>query len=405
MIKNCTILLLTLLLAVPLFAQSQHSVARIEVRGNVPTDIVLSQSAVSEGKTYSVRDLDVAVARLRRLPFVYDARYSMEGNTLVFEVNAVSPFFGDLNASGNRFHGDDRGDTLLGAGGRKFLGSRGVAMGHIGGDFDGGEARTIVDAEYAHYGIAGTRLFATAGLGYAFRHEENVDSDPSLRLTVGYPLTIRQTLSASFVTSGFTSSRRIPILSQTLESKLDQRALSLRWAYDTTDDPFFARSGESISVTPSWIDDDSRFYSLAITAPDRAEVITTESDGIRTNLTVDARKLWSIGTRGAITAGIRASTEDREFLTRFPDATVIAGSVEERLATISAGYAHNLFDWNAPLSKGRHRLEFDLAAHRRQIDQGGNNLALDQASIGGAYVYRHRFANVRLGLSYTGNLD
>src|SRR5215213_10142097 len=116
---------LALLFAIPLAAQTKHLVSRIDVRGNVPAAIVTSQSALEEGRSYSERDLDDAVSRLRRLPFVFDARYSLAGDTLVIEVDAVTRFFAGLDANGFRSDNDQGGVAALSGGGRLFLRSGG----------------------------------------------------------------------------------------------------------------------------------------------------------------------------------------------------------------------------------------------------------------------------------------
>src|SRR5690242_2048628 len=99
------ILFIAVTLALPLLAQPRE-VSRIEVRGSVPAGIILSQSALVEGRGYTESDLDAAIARLRRLPFVHDARYALEGETLVLEVDGVTPLFFDAQAVSDRFRSD-----------------------------------------------------------------------------------------------------------------------------------------------------------------------------------------------------------------------------------------------------------------------------------------------------------
>jgi hypothetical protein len=398
------ILLLILVLALPLLAQTKRLVSRIEVVGDVPDHIVTSQSALVAGRSYSDRDLEIAVARVRRLPFVYDVRYSLDGETLVIEVTAVSQFSADVDAAGSRFDHEERGNADVTGVGRLFVGSGGVARGRAGGVLSDGDSVGLVDAEYSQYGIGGTRFFATAGLSYGFHRDDRIDADPTWRLTVGYPLTLRQTLRATAVGEGFNSRRTIPILNdRTLDSFLDRETLGLQWTFDTTEDPFFARTGERVNVAPSWANESSLFHGLAIFAPDGpVDVITTATDGTITTFGADATKYWSVGSRGAIFSSVAASLESRDIDYRVGGTAQQRADVETTTTVLSLGYAHNLFDQGAPVTATRQRLEFGVAASRREIDRPSfSNGRIDEISLTTGYALRKQFATIRLNLSYT----
>lgn len=65
---------------------------------------------------------EIAVSRIGKLPFVYDASYSMEGETLIIDVDAMTRFFGDVDLSVGGF--SRRATTIGTAGGgmRLFAG-------------------------------------------------------------------------------------------------------------------------------------------------------------------------------------------------------------------------------------------------------------------------------------------
>lgn len=397
------ILFITLLFAVPLLAQTKHLVSRVDVRGNVPAGIVQSQSALTAGRSYSDKDLEVAMARLRRLPFVFDARYTIEGETLVVEVDAVSRFFAELDASGLGFEGRQTGGAALAGGARFFLGAGGVAQARLTEVVTEGDDAGVVDAEYSHYGIGGTPLYATAGVGYAVQHEDRLDPEPTLRLSLGYPLTVRQTLSAAYSNEGFTSRRSLPMFPLPLESSGDRSLLSLRWTWDTSNDPYFARHGATVSAGPSWSDQQSRFDSGVITFPPGSPgtILTHRSDVHALSLGVNARKYWATGNRGAFFSGLAAeriyADHDVEQL----------GMPRQRYDTdsntlaVTAGYAHNLFDWNARPDT-RQRLELGATYNRYSLDQPFfTGITTDSTSLNAAYVLRRNFATVRLNVSYT----
>lgn len=407
------ILLLVLLFALPLVAQTKRLVSRIDVRGNVPAGIVTSQTAIAEGRSYSDKDLDLAMARLRRLPFVFDASWSVEGDTLVIEVNPMSRFFGDLTGTAAAREGDRSTSVALGGGGRLFLGSGGVAQAHVTQALTEGRGATFADADYSHYGIAGTRLWARAAIGCSLRQDEGVDTDPTWSIDVGYPLTIRQSLVASHNDSGFRVALSFPD-SPGFSGSSDFSATRLLWIWDTSEDPFFARTGEIISAGPSRAEQSSQSGGFIVIGPGGNTVIfdsRTESE--TTSFDVEAKKYFATGTRGAVFAGLGASafrTESRFSgfpgdigvppLPGGPDLPVARNEVEGHAATISAGYAHNLFDW-ASRPGTRQRIEGGASYRRNTFERTfAGEATVDSYTIDAAYVLRHQYATVRFGLSY-----
>ena len=393
-----------LLFALPLAAQAIHRVARIDVRGNVPAKIVVTQSALEEGRSYSDKDLEVAVARLRRLPFVFDARYSMEGETLVIEIDAVSRFFADLEAFGTGFEHDESGVATLGGGGRLFLGSGGVAQGRVVESVAEHTDSTVADLEYTHYGIAGTRFFAGAGIGYSALNDEGFEPDPTFRLFLGYPINVRQTVTALATDEGFRRSRNLSLAPRALRSFGDRQTVSLRWTYDTTEDPFFARSGLQVNAGPRWAREESQSEAYSITFPDlRFDIITSRDEGTTTTLAADATKFWSVGTRGALFAGALLSYDRTEGEQSFQNLRQDV-EIDATSTGLSVGYAYNLFD-RLGTTATRQRLEFATSYTRHSVDQPFSpfvdSIKFDATTFSAAYVLRRQFATVKLGLSYT----
>jgi hypothetical protein len=398
------ILFAVLLVALPLSAQMKHRVSRIDVRGDVPAGIVVSQSALAEGRSYSDADLEIAVARVQRLPFVYDARYSMEGETLVLEVSGMTRLFGDLDAASVGVEGEHSSSAAFTGGGRLFLGS-GVAEARVMETVaEHSEEQTSADVAYSHYGIGGTRLFATAGVNYAITRQDGFDPDPALLLLVGYPLSIRQTLTASASRSGYSARQRFLIAPQDLEASATQQNVDLRWTYDTTDDPFFARRGLTIAAGPSWSRSDSEFDSLTLTFPSLVfGVERSRTESMSRSLSAEARKLWSIGARGAIFSGVRGAIDRSHVKSSFGDrfALGVDTRYESKSGVITLGYAHNLFD-RARATAMRQRIELGAAYSRSEIE---NVFAFEPynpsvTTVTAAYLLRPQFATIRLSLSY-----
>ena len=389
-------LLILLLLAFPLMAQ--HRVSRIQINSSVPSRIVLSQSTLAEGRSYTDDDLKIAVARLKRLPFVYDARYRFEGETLILDVDSMTRFFGDLEASGLGTDDQQTGVATIGGGGRMFLGTGGVAeviaRQHVA---EGDDAQSL-GAEYSHYGIGGSRFFAIAGLEQIFEHESGFDSDPRLRLTVGYPLTLRSTITANVLTAGFESRRTVPLVAQPLVTSAEQQLINLRYTFDTTDDPYFARQGLVVSGGPEYANEKSRFQTVFFSVPDNELVfIRSVTDSTVTELVADAKKFWPFRERGTFFGEAGAAVSHRELDTVTNDSFPVPGDIDSTDLRLAAGYGHNL--------ASRQRLEFAIGAARHNFSRGddffGRSATFDSKSASAAYVLRRPFATVRLNLSYT----
>lgn len=390
-----SILFLLLVVAVPLSAQ--RVVSRIEVRGNVPASIVVPQSALVEGRSYTDAELDVAVARIRRLPFVYEARYSFEDGALVLDVTGVTRFFFELDAIGTSSEFNDGGIAIFTGGARMFAGPGGVVEATVG-KLTGDASSRLFGLEYANYGIAGTRLFAI-GSAQLMTADDGFESDPTLSLTVGYPLTVRQTLSATAIRSGFEAHRKFERF--TSDSESDQTALQLRWAYDTSEDPFFALRGTTVGVSAARTWRDSRSQSLMIEAPSGNVVTTTfDTKGHETALNANAIRFFPVGKRGAVTAGLDAIW-DGEDLRRIRDGVPVEPQdAENRGARVSVGYVHNFFDSITTPTRSRHRAEFALGTSRRESENFGYTRTFDEQSVTVGYAYRRNWATIRIRAEY-----
>lgn len=382
-------------LTIPLLAQATRTISRIEVRGDVPAKLIVSQTALIEGRAYSDRDLEIAVARIRRLPFVYDARYTIQGETLIFEVDAMTRFFAAVDAAGMSLpNGRATGAATVGGGARFFAGSNGIAEVNVTKLLaEGGDAR-VLGAEYSHYGIAGTRLFATAAIGQSFIGNEGFNADPNWQLTVGYPLTLRQTLTASAMGEGFSRQRTFGDATDIPRTSSTQRVFNLRWSYDTSDDPFFARQGEVIHATPSWTSRKSQSVGIVVTFPGNVvSYRTLRTEGSVTALNFDATKFWAMGERNVIFSSLNASREHSD-LKIINNGVPLPSPDDSNAVALTLGIACNLFDWNTPLTSARQRFEFGVRASRHSLTDGLTT------GVTAGWTLRRQYMNVKLNLAY-----
>jgi hypothetical protein len=389
-------LLLLLTLALPLAAQEQR-ISRIEVRGNVPASIVISQSALVEGRSYSTDDLEAGVARVRRLPFVYDARYVIDGETLRIEVTGMTPLFADVEAVSARHDSTTDNAALVAAGARHFLGS-GVIEGSVNTLVGEGEDSRAAELQYAHYGLGGTRLFAIAGASFDLTdRDDSFEADPTWQLTLGYPLTVRQTISGSAYRSGSSSRTAFEI---PVESSTDITGLRLDWTYDTTDDPYFARRGTFFEAGPSWLRFASEF-AFRIVPPPPFEPISVrgrEEDEVR-SLAAAASHFRPVRSRGTLFGQVLASVSDRESEQRIDEEPPLTAEGESNAVSLAVGYGHNFFDRDAPLTNGRHRVEISALASRQHNESADFEATSDDVSLLVGYLFRARFA--RIGATFT----
>jgi hypothetical protein len=391
-------LILPLLLVLALPAAAQRVISRIEVRGKVPASIVLSQTALIEGQSYTDADLDVAVARIRRLPFVYEAHYTVEGMTLVLHVNAMTPFYFDAEVDAAKSSIDDSSTAFFGGGARMFAGS-GVVEARIRkatGDFD---SRTL-GLQYSHYGIGGTRLFAIGSIDWAFTNDEVAEPDPSWSVTVGYPLTIRQTLTASVMGAGFEAERTIEGFPRPLRRANDEQLLQLRWEYDTTEDPYFARRGLLAGIAATRREFDSTFEAGTIERPPaQPSIITFHNEGTNDGIAVDLQHYWPIAARGTILARADGSFDQSDSTHQQNDLPSTNSNVETEFVRLSAGYGYNFFDSGAP-RESRHRAELIGSVSRMTYRQPTLSDGFDEKSLAVGYTYRRRWTTISMRFEY-----
>lgn len=221
--------------------------------------IVLSESLLAEGGTYSEPQLRDAVSRVKRLPFVVDADMALRKGSergayeLVIAVEAAKPVAFALDVDvfyfDNRYlpGGADYEELAAGAAftvsARKFVGARGLLFGSLQA-YDDDLGVATFQLGYTRYGLFGAGSYATAALSSAVgdRYDKgNLQASAQ----VGIPITGNHALRASAAWT--TTESRFGSYGGYSETQFEAWRGELEWLYDSTDDPLFATSGRRVT--------------------------------------------------------------------------------------------------------------------------------------------------------------
>lgn len=389
-------LILILSLALTNIAAAQpYRLERVVVEGSrVPESIVRAETRLIEERSYSDDDFRQAVDRVRRLPFVVDATYRVEPGltagttTLIIRILDEGRVFYDAEAEVSALENADTvHEVQATVGGRLFLDDLGVLEPavHLFDDDDGGSAGLT----YRLYGIAGTSAFAFVSVEQRFG-VEGLRFDPLPSVTLGMPLTPRQTL-----TFFATRAKSRHVLEDEDEDddedppteRFDDRILALRWTYDTTDDPLFATRGTFLTIGPTY----------------RRDRVTLEDEETKfRDYTLDAEgvRYWRlprrnvVGVRFAAQAGRVSALEDDEVV------HTDHGFVEGAVLAAHDFHAHT----DNVLRPFRARIEAGLAYRQSMTRREGlADERDDQYFATAGFTLRHRWGTLRLTGVYDWN--
>jgi hypothetical protein len=384
--KRIVVVILLGIIAIPLLAQARHQVAKIDIRSRIPAKILMTQSALAEDRSYTDAELELAMSRLRRLSFVYAAHYTLDGTTLVVDVADENHFFFDFDLYGQSSTRNNPSSLDAGLGGRTYFQPGGVFQGSVGGVAAGSEqSLASVSAQYSHYGIAGTRAFAsvaiTRALGGVFG-----DSDIEPHLIIGYPLSLSQTVSLVAFHQGFHDSQSFAAISRPLRLAIISNTFELHWTYDTTNDPLFMTRGRTLTLFPSYAHQFHHFEGFSIHT-----IQVAEFKGSETGWNADFRQFRTLGARTVLLGELSGRSANVSGANTFEDRAPFHSSVRSSDATALVLLAHNFFDATAE-SETRRRIEGGVGYTVEKTD--GRTQKYELAQLG--YVYRNHWGAVHL---------
>jgi hypothetical protein len=387
--------LFIVLLALPLAAQTRHQIFKIEFRSRIPASILLSQSGLSQDHTYTDDELEIGASRLRRLPFVYSVSYKIDGSTLVFEVSDEHRvFFGIdtlVQVTGGNLGG---GGGFLNAalGGRYYLPWGGLVQGTYGLESASSENHNTWTARYAQYGIAGSRLFVILEAADSLSGNSGILP----RFQVGYPITLRQTITFSgFRTKSSTSERNG--LAGVFETSMDVGSEMFAWRWDTTNDPLFATKGAAFTVGVGRTT--NKNTALATLSPTRP-LFSSDSLEETNDYHLGAQKFWNFG-RGAITGSLDTVGNVGTLKSR-SKSTDPYHSLDRNSTATSAlvGYVYNFFPSVSTFRYSRHRLEFAAGINDHSSETGTRKETSNLFNAQLGYAYRNHWLNFHFVVGY-----
>ena len=222
----------------------------IRVEGPSPKQVatIEAELRLSEDTTYNEGDLRLAVSRVRRLPFVVNARFHLEKGTergrfsLVVNAYVAHPFFFSFQAGTSRDGFEEEAEETtfsgIGAGYRMFLGENGgIVYGGLNSVVysDQDNAKGSLEAGWAHYNLFSKNIFAALSIS-----GETGGDQHEVTAELGLPLAAKHSLNFRL---SHGEDNDVPTQEST--------QYSIAWRRDTRDDLVLAREGSLWQVEAS----------------------------------------------------------------------------------------------------------------------------------------------------------
>lgn len=434
--RHSACFLLSLLLSTSLMAEPAIDVASkdetapsfyieeilVEGHRHVSPGIVVAESLLKTGSSYTEDELREAIYRIKRLPFLLGVDFELRKGSerdryiLVISVLETTRFFyafdfrlsylldpSDYPLARDR--SDSTGDFLVGY--RYFVGNQGLVYltaGDIGLQFG-----------YSSYNFLNRNVFLNVSLerdalccddprspGGEFQVlvDGNVDT---LRFSVGIPRSARQLWRISGVHRRHDGNSKVFLTETDVErTHRDIRSSELQfaWIYDTTDDPVFPRRGDEFMVSFDLQSEDSRVTDVTDPTTSERHEPRTRTRSRSAAVTLTGRRHYPIGRRQSLKAGfsLSAGTFESEFDVegvRFVDSQSDGWGGQ-------ASLVHAVDLLGAKRSRPQRRLRWENGVEYDYSSLSGNDLRPDyeysQAAFRSELVYRSRWGVVRFSV-------
>src|SRR4051794_7711504 len=373
--------------------------------------ILIAESRLTEGRSYSEAELRDAMSRIKRLPFVLHTDFRLAKGTergrfvLVIAIEETKPLFIRIDSLHNTIQSnelvqpfDSRNpqfkEMLLHFtndyytfGGRWFLGAKGVITGATDRStcaFDRGRCGSRdpgYSLGYTQYDVFGSRASIAAVVQYreftmnlpSFipgngRRTASFGDHLTYQLTGAVPLFGNNAIRA-------TLSRQREIVN-TIHVNYDQGELA--WLYDTTDDLLFPARG---TFAQAALESHRLLRYVTLTEPIRT------TNPWKHDFDSKAVKYWQLGSQQSMSTG-------GEF------ATLFANSMTEY--HLNAGYAAMLIPRTPALRYGDLRFELSYDRIILHVHAGPNHDTSSRGEGKAGIAYRNAWGIAHLTFEYTG---
>ena len=398
-----------LLPAAPAAAQTepapQFLIERIVVEGlerEAARQIVVVESLLAAGRSYSEQQLREAVHRVDRLPFVVEADMALRRGSergayeLVITIEAAKPLFYGVDLVGGYVRG--QGEFRLGratgtgvtTGVRKFVGSRGVLFGSAqAANWSSLDGRALLQLGYTRYGLFGRSGFATVAVSSSVAEQSDYDELQG-SVQVGVPLRGNHALRGGF--SYTTIEDSVGFFPQgPFETREDSWQAQLAWIYDSTDDPFAPTEGTRLTVAGEYTD----------RRRERSDPAVPVDPGFLVDFDVDELLLRVEGrTHRPLTARQTLGVAGYAWYTSASGRQLSSDDIEH-LLELEVFHSTGVFDANGPETKD---LRFEVGAGLQRLHQSRDRFGRPDdhlsAVLRTSLLFRHEWGLVRISAMY-----
>ena len=385
-------------------------IERIEVNAakRIPAAAVLAEMRLDAGKTYSDEQLQQALNRVRRLPFVLFASADLKpGSTpdarvLRINIEEMANFHWgfDMDAVARKSGGGGGGATVHGKAGYRFFpgrsGTLDASIGDTNETFIPGTATSRSGTlAYNGWGLFGTRAYGSVAVGTIFRTNGRHDINPSALL--GIPLTRTQSIEATFARTTERLERSVSGIADPVRSFTRVTDYGVAWLLQTADDPYFARNGFDAGAGSSWVRNELDL-PFVLTFPKPPHVVPGRQSQRELVLSANAAKYWPLRQASAAWGRFVATTTR---VTGTANGVPFApGRLNE--GDFLAGLAHDFNREIGESSQSRWRVESSIGYHLDRLSgRNASSRSGPELEIGAAY--RNRFGLFHVTVGYVGH--
>lgn len=430
------------------YREPRFLIERITVENatTVSTDIVVAESLLVEGRTYGENELREAIYRVKRLPMILDAEFSLRKGTargryelVITVVETRLWFFGidvDLTAWSDEISVNGLATTRLTRGASPVIGRR-FSAGRYGILYLGlGGQDASIQLGYTHHNLFSRSVLLNVNVGYSDCGSERADDSPSdpgdsgcrtdifdlgldptfaswsltgqtprLRLNLDVPVRgnqgIRVLMSYRYADAGirrqaFTPSRFEPF------SNRDELRLNLSWVFNSLDDPVFPSRGRLVraGVDLSAID-----AELIATGLDSGGSPTLAMSSRQAGVLAVGTNFWPLTQRQSLSARIEAflgwsSIDD----VPTDDGRILRGDLAVGRIGLAAGHAAFISRIHDERRRRDVRWESEIEAFYSATSPGFDLPDNPRYGIrlGTGVTWRNRHGVFRLRLGYVG---